>query len=206
MHIKTPKFIRKEQWVGLPNPLWRREEKRRVTMLYNLFEDKKSYFMRAYFDKAGYQYRDLGSHLRQDVHYGREWGSRMQCNPTYFTCGSLLRNLFKIEQEEGLSKEQIVQHFVFLGGGGQCGPCRYGMYPEEYLKAVNSAGFKGFRVLIFNSDIIQDPPEPREAAFRFSPWFKLHFAISFILGDFIHIAECALRPYVKDKARLQAVI
>jgi predicted nucleotide-binding protein (sugar kinase/HSP70/actin superfamily) len=206
MNIKAPKFIRENQWKGLASPIWHRRDKKNVTLLYNMIEEKKSYFLRAYFDRAGYKYRDLGAHIKEDVHHGREWGTRMQCNPTYFTCGSMLRELFRIEREEGLSKEEIVQRYVYLGGGGQCGPCRYGMYPEEYVKAVNSAGFKGFRVLIFNSDIIQDPPEPKEAAFRFSPLFKLHFAMSFILGDFIHIAECALRPYVKDKGQLQTAI
>jgi predicted nucleotide-binding protein (sugar kinase/HSP70/actin superfamily) len=204
--IKPPKYVRPLQWEGLQNPLWHKKDKKKVTLLYNMLEDRKSLFMRAYFDRAGFIYRDMGNHAKEDVHYGREWGNRMQCNPTYFTCGAMLRYLFKLEKEEGLSKEEIVRDYVFLGGGGQCGPCRYGMYPEEYVKAANNAGFTNFRVLIFNSDIIQDPPVPKESAFRFPVWFKLNFAISFILGDFMHIAECALRPYVYDKKLLTDTI
>lgn len=198
MKNKPPKFIRQNQWEGFENPLWHKKDKKKVTILYNMIEENKSYFLQAYFERAGYKYRDLGNHTKADFLSGREWGTRMQCNPVYFTTGSVIGALKNLEKE-GLSKKEIVENFVFLGGGGQCGPCRYGMYPEEYMKVVDAAGFEGFRILIFNSDIIQDPPMPKNAAFRFSIFFKIHFAISFILGDFIHIAECAIRPYAKDK-------
>ena len=199
MKNNPPKYVRPNQWEGLPNPIWHKKDKKKVTILYNMIEEKKSYFLQAYFHRAGYKYRDLGNHTKADFLSGREWATRMQCNPVYFTTGSLIDALHKIEKEEGLSKKEIVENFVFLGGGGQCGPCRYGMYPKEYMKVVNAAGFEGFRILIFNSDIIQDPPMPKDAAFRFPVWFKIHFVLSFILGDFIHIAECAIRPYAKDK-------
>lgn len=57
-----------------------------------------------------------------------------------------MRNLFRIERETGLSKDEIVEKYVFVGGGGQCGPCRYGMYPQEYLKALVDAGFNNFEL------------------------------------------------------------
>jgi len=196
---KAPKFVRENQWEGHPNPIWHKKDKKKVTILYNMIEENKSYFLQAYFHRRGYKYRDLGNHTKEDFLHGREWATRMQCNPVYFTTGSLIDALQKLEKDEGFSKKEIVENFIFMGGGGQCGPCRYGMYPKEYMKVVNAAGFVGFRILIFNSDIIQDPPMPKEAAFQFSPWFKIHFALSFILGDFIHIAECAIRPYAKNK-------
>jgi predicted nucleotide-binding protein (sugar kinase/HSP70/actin superfamily) len=72
------------------------------------------------------------------------------------------------------------------------------MYPQEYLKVINDAGFKGFRILIFSSDIVQDP-QPKGSAFTFSLLFKIDLLLAIILADFMHIAECALRPYAKDK-------
>ena len=201
MNIKAPKHVSKKQWEGHKTPIWHKRDKKNVTILYSMIEERKSYFLRAYFIKNGYKFRDLGNHVSEDVRYGKEWGTRMQCNPIYFTAGSIIRNLLKIEEEEGLTKEEVVDKYIFLGGGGQCGPCRYGMYPQEYLKVTNNAGFHDFRLLIFNSDIIQDPPMPKESAFKFNVFFKLHFMISFILADFMHIAECALRPYAKDKEK-----
>ncbi|MGM0460790.1 MAG: hypothetical protein ACQEQ4_00005, partial [Fibrobacterota bacterium] len=206
MSIKEPKIVMEKQWEGVENPLWHKKDKDKVTVLFTMVERRKSFFLRAYFERMGYRYRDMGDHVPQDLYLGRKWGTRMQCNPLYFTSGAIIRSLLKIQEETGLSKEEIVEKYVFLCGGGQCGPCRYGMYPKEYLKAVNAAGFKGFRLLIFNSDIIQDPPVPKESAFPFDVNFKVNFVMSFILADMLHIAECALRPYAEDKEEALKVI
>jgi predicted nucleotide-binding protein (sugar kinase/HSP70/actin superfamily) len=133
------------------------------------------------------------------VYYGREWGTRMMCNPAYFTSGSFIRALLDIEKNEGLTKEEIVDRFVVLGGGGDCAPCRYGMYSQEYMRVANDAGFTGFRVLSLESDLFHYPPLPKNAAFNFSLPFLLYFCIAFILSDLMHIGECAVLPYAKDK-------
>lgn len=205
IRVKPPKFVKRTQWSGYKNPLWRKRDKKKVTILYNVIERRKSFFLRAYFKRNGYKYIDLGDHIKEDVRWGKEWGNRMECNPMYFTSGSIIRNLVKIQQETGLSKEEIVEKYIFLGGGGQCGPCRYGMYPQEYIKVVNDAGFKGFRLLIFSSDIMQDTQHKR-SALPFNLLFRINVMISFILADLLHMAECALRPYAKDKAHALSVI
>lgn len=205
IRVKGPKFVKKSQWKGYQNPPWFKRDKKKITILYNMIERRKSYFLQAYFKRNGYSYQDLGDHIKEDVRWGKEWGNRMQCNPMYFTSGSLIRNLMKIQKETGLSKEEIVQRYIFLGGGGQCGPCRYGMYPQEYLKVVNDAGFRGFRLLIFSSDIGKVPLH-KESAFSFNIGFRINMMIAFILADLLHMAECALRPYAVDKAHALTVI
>lgn len=196
--LQSPKFVKSSQWGGYGYSPWLRKDKKKVTILYNFVERRKSYFLRAHFERHGFTYKDLGDHVAEDVRWGKEYGNRMECNPMYFTSGSIIKNLFKLEKETGLSKEEIVKKYVFLSGGGQCGPCRYGMYPQEYLKVLNDTGFKGFRLLIFSSDIVQDP-QPKGSAFTFSLLFKIDILCAIILGDLMHIAECALRPYAKDK-------
>jgi predicted nucleotide-binding protein (sugar kinase/HSP70/actin superfamily) len=202
--MQSPKLIKSEQWEGYSNPPWFKKDRDRVTIIYNFIERRKSFFMRAYFERHGYKYRDLGDHVKEDVRWGKEYGNRMECNPMYFTSGSLIRNLFKLHNEEGYSKAEVVDKFVFLGGGGQCGPCRYGMYPQEYFKVVNDAGFKNFRMFLFSSDLLD--PTPKNSAFRFDMVFRINFTISFILADLMHVAECALRPYALDKQKALAAI
>lgn len=199
--MKQPQTVIKEQWQGYPNPVWDKKDKDKVIVLYSFVERRKSLFLRAYFKRHGYRCLDLGDHIKEDVRWGKEYGNRMECNPMYFTSGALIRNLMKIHKETGLSKEEIVDKYVFLGGGGQCGPCRYGMYPQEYLKVVNEAGFKGFRILIFGSDII-GPPPPENSAFKIDLLFRIDMLMAIILADLLHVTECALRPRVTEQKEL----
>jgi len=204
--IKQPKFARPVQWRGYANPPWRMVDKKSVTILYNFVERRKSFFMRAYWERHGFRYEDMGDHIKEDVRWGKEFGNRMECNPMYFTSGSLLRNLFRIHKDTGLSKDEIVKRYIFVGGGGQCGPCRYGMYPQEYWKALNDAGFRDFRTVIFSSGFSREK-QPRDASLKLNLPFRVNMAYSFILGDLMHIAECALRPYATDKRRaLRAIV
>ncbi|MBD3320647.1 MAG: hypothetical protein GF350_06090, partial [Chitinivibrionales bacterium] len=187
-----------DRWKGYTAGKWHKKDKNKVTVLYNFVERRKSWFMRAFFERNGYRYKDLGDHTLEDVRWGKEYGNRMECNPMYFTSGSLLRNLFTVQKEKNLTKEEIVERYVFLGGGGQCGPCRYGMYPQEYWKALNDAGFTGFRVMIFSSGFSSEKPPPG-SALRLGLKFRVNMAMAFVLSDFMHIAECALRPYAQNK-------
>ena len=196
-----PKLTRDvEQWSGYENPIFPKKDKKRVTVLFSFVERRKSLFLGAYFKRHGFNYLDMGDHIKEDVRWGKEYGNRMECNPMYFTSGALIRNLVKLEQEEGLTKEQIVEDYVFLGGGGQCGPCRYGMYPQEYLKVLNEAGFKNFRVMIFSSDTAEAPAAG--SALKIDLVFRINMMVAIILADLMHVAECALRPVAKDQQQL----
>jgi predicted nucleotide-binding protein (sugar kinase/HSP70/actin superfamily) len=147
----------------------------------------------------------MGDHVKEDLMWGKEFGNRMECNPMYFTSGSLIKHLIGLKENQGLSSKEIVDNYIFLGGGGQCGPCRYGMYPHEYLKVVNEAGFEGFRILIFSSDI-NDQSMPKGSAIKFNLEFRINMLIAIVLADLVHVAECAMRPYAKDVPHTLGVI
>jgi len=200
-----PKYIREKEWKGHINPPFLKKDKDKVIVLFNYIERRKSFFLRSFFKRNGFQYEDLGDYILEDVRWGKEYGNRMECNPMYFTGGSLLRNLFRIEKETGLSKEEIVKKYVFVGGGGQCGPCRYGMYPQEYLKALDDAGFKNFRIVIFSTGFTRDPVH-RNSALKININFRLGMLHSAILADIFHAAECAIRPYAIDKKSALEII
>ena len=195
--IKAPKQIRVGQWEGYKNEAWLKQDKKDVTVMFNFVERRKSLFLSAYFTRKGINFIDMGDHVKEDVSYGKMYGNRMQCNPIYFTSGSLIRNLLKIEKETGLSKKEISQKYIFLSGGGQCGPCRYGMYPQEYLKVLNEAGYDNFRILIFSSDLGQEEGT-KNHAFKFNLVFRINLAMALILADLFHAAECSLMAYDKN--------
>jgi predicted nucleotide-binding protein (sugar kinase/HSP70/actin superfamily) len=205
VHSIPPRFVRKGRWKGYTTGIWPRADKKNVTVLYSFVERRKSFFLRAWFKRNGYRFIDMGDHVKEDVSYGREYGNRMECNPMYFTSGSLIRHLLRIEEETGLSREEIARRYIFLCGGGQCGPCRYGMYPQEYLKAANDAGFKGLRILIFSSDLVTED-EPGDAAFRFTVPLRINMGVSVILSDLMHAAECALRAHALDRSEVAAAL
>ncbi|OHD66514.1 MAG: hypothetical protein A2096_04820 [Spirochaetes bacterium GWF1_41_5] len=198
-NFTAPKFLRTGEWQGYSNDMWHRKDKQKTTVLFGFIERRKTYFFKAYFDRNGYSCIDMGDHFKEDVNYGKRYGNRMQCNPLYFTTGALVKFLLDIERNTGLSKEEIADRYVFLGGGGQCGPCRYGMYPQEYLKAVNDAGFKSFRLLIFSSDIA-DLSQPKKSALKFNLLLRINMLIGIILADLMHAAECSLRAHARDTA------
>jgi predicted nucleotide-binding protein (sugar kinase/HSP70/actin superfamily) len=203
--VRAPKLLPGNQWSGYTQRPWLKKDKKQVTILYSLVERRKSLFMRAFFKRGGYKFIDMGDHIKEDVRWAKEYGNRMECNPMYFTCGSFLRHLFNIERETSMSKDEIAKKYIFLCGGGQCGPCRYGMYPQEYLKAANDAGFKDIRILIFSSEL-GTTKDSKGHALRFHLPFRINMAISIILSDLLHAAECALRPYADNKAEVDDVL
>jgi predicted nucleotide-binding protein (sugar kinase/HSP70/actin superfamily) len=71
---------------------------------------------------------------------GKEYGNNGQCNPTYFTVGNLVQFVQNLE-EKGLTKQEIIDRYVFITAGA-CGPCRFGMYEAEYRLALRNAGFR----------------------------------------------------------------
>ena len=96
----------------------------------------------------GYNVLTLECPTNDALRFGKEFGNRGQCNPTYFTVGNLVKFLIYLRDENGMSAEEVVKNYVFLTAGA-CGPCRFGMYVTEYRKALRDAGFDGFRVMLF---------------------------------------------------------
>jgi len=123
------------------------EERNRVTILFGGFTWKHEDLIRAVFQGCGYRCEKLPVPNVAAFQTGKEFGNNGQCNPTYFTVGNLVQYLQFLEKE-GLSRDQILNNFVFFTAGS-CGPCRFGMYEAEYRFALKNAGFDGFRVLLF---------------------------------------------------------
>jgi len=122
-------------------------ERDRATILFGGLTSKHEWLIKSVFQAAGYKVEVLPTPDVASFQLGKEYGNNGQCNPTYFTVGHLIKYLQYLEST-GLSRREIVDNYVFFTAGS-CGPCRFGMYEAEYRLAVDNAGFKGFRVLLF---------------------------------------------------------
>src|SRR5271154_5119527 len=123
---------------------------------------------------------------------GKEYGNNGQCNPTYFTVGNLVQYLQNLE-EQGLSKQEIIDRYVFFTAGA-CGPCRFGMYEAEYRLALRNAGFDGFRVLLFQQSGGLNQAEA-EAGLEMNLDFFLSILNAMNIGDVLNDVAYQIRPY-----------
>ena len=168
------------------------DQRERTTILFGGLTAAHERLIEAVFHGSGYRCRRLPSPTLAAFHLGREYCNPGQCNPTYFTIGSLLTELRDLEAQ-GYSRERIIDEFVFFTAGS-CGPCRFGMYESEYRLALENAGFGGFRVLLFQQDdgIRAASGEP---GLKFTLNFGLSALNAFNLGDVIQDLTYRLRPY-----------
>ncbi len=178
------------------------EERDRVTILFGGFTWKHEDLIRAVFQGCGYRCEKLPVPNVAGFQTGKEFGNNGQCNPTYFTVGNLVQYLQFLEKE-GLSRQQILDNYVFFTAGS-CGPCRFGMYEAEYRFALKNAGFDGFRVLLFkDSDGIK--AASGEPGLKFTIDFGFGMLNAMHLGDVINDLIYQIRPYEANKGETDRV-
>ena len=122
-------------------------ERGRVTILFGGLTPAHETLIQAAFQSCGHPAEPLPQPDLDACLVGRQYGNNGVCNPAYFTVGNLVKHLQGLEAG-GLSRQEIIDRYVFFTAGG-CGPCRFGMYEDEYRLALRNAGFDGFRVLLF---------------------------------------------------------
>jgi predicted nucleotide-binding protein (sugar kinase/HSP70/actin superfamily) len=168
------------------------EEREQVTILFGGLTLQHEQLIEAVFHGSGYRCENLPTPNLAGYHLGREFGNAAQCNPTYFTVGNLIQYLRELEAR-GLSKQEILDNYVFFTSGS-CGPCRFGMYESEYRMALDSAGYGGFRVLLFSHDegIKAESGEP---GLKFTVDFGMGMLNALNLGDVTNEMVHHLRPY-----------
>lgn len=183
--------------------------KAHTTILLSGLTMAQDYLVGGALSGLGFHVVNLDCPDHESLRYGKEFGNRGQCNPTYFTVGNLVKVLCHMRDVKGMSTEEIIDRYVFLTAGS-CGPCRFGMYVTEYRKALCDAGFEGFRVLLFqmNGGIKQASGEESEGL-TFNPGFFWALAKAMLTGDALNVLGYRIRPYeveqgATDRAMEQA--
>jgi len=153
----------------------------------------------------GYRIEALECPDVEAMRFGKEFGNRGQCNPTYFTVGNLIRKLVRLRDRDGLTVPEIVRRYVFLTAGA-CGPCRFGTYVTEYRKALADSGFDGFRVLLFQQQGGVRQATGEASGLVLDVRFFKAIVQSVMAGDCLNLAGYRIRPYEQHAGETDAAL
>ncbi len=176
------------------DPQFSKKERGTTTLLVSGLTAAHDYLVKAGLSGIGYKVEVIDMPDNDALRYGKEFGNRGQCNPTYFTVGNLVKFLTERAAAEKVSNQEIVDKYVFLTAGA-CGPCRFGMYATEYRKALRDGGFEGFRVMLFQQTGGLKQATGEEAGLDMSPKFFISILKALLAGDVINGMGYRLRPY-----------
>jgi predicted nucleotide-binding protein (sugar kinase/HSP70/actin superfamily) len=169
-----------------------KEQRGRTTLLFGGLTWKHERLVHGALEGLGYLAEAVPTPNVRAFQTGKEYGNNGQCNPTYFTVGNLVQYLQSLE-EQGLTKQEIIDRYVFFTAGA-CGPCRFGMYEAEYRLALRNAGFDGFRVLLFQQSGGLSQSDT-EAGLEMNLDFFLGILNALNCGDVLNEVAYAIRPY-----------
>ena len=199
-------YLNKEttQW-SCKKPNIEYEKKEDTTILFGGLTDISEKLIEAAAKSLGENYLALPTIDNKSLEFGKIYGNRGQCNPTYYTVGNLIKYLIYLRDEKKIPTEEIIKKYAMLTANG-CGPCRFGMYVTEFNKALNDAGFAGFRVVSFehNKSIFQEAEG--DSVVELSPKFFLIVVKSVIIADILNILGYQMRPYEAEKGSTDKAI
>src|SRR5579872_6563601 len=174
-----------------------------TTILFGGLTWKHEKLIHGALEGLGYRCEALPVPNKRAFQLGKEYGNNGQCNPTYFTVGNLVQFAQSLE-EKGLTKQEIIDRYVFFTAGA-CGPCRFGMYEAEYRLALRNAGFDGFRVLLFQQSGGLNQAEA-EAGLELNLDFFLNILNALNIGDIINDVAYQIRPFEVNAGETDRVL
>jgi predicted nucleotide-binding protein (sugar kinase/HSP70/actin superfamily) len=184
-----------KQWLEtMANAQFTAAERPKVTLLIAGLTLAHDYLIEGALKGLGYNVMTLECPTNDALRFGKEFGNRGQCNPTYFTVGNLVKFLCYMRDEKGMSAAEVVKSYVFVTAGA-CGPCRFGMYVTEYRKALRDAGFDGFRVVLFQQTGGFSQATGEDVGLRMDMPFFTSLTKAVLAGDVINAIGYRLRPY-----------
>ncbi len=182
-----------EHWFDAVPNTFTRKQREHTTVLVCGLTMAHDHFIQAALRGIGYNVAPMDVPSNEALQYGREFGNRGQCNPTYFTVGNLVKHLHDLEKG-GMSKEDIIKNHIFVTAGA-CGPCRFGTYVTEYRKALRDSGFEGFRVMLFQQTGGLKQATGEEIGLELNPIFFWGVIRAIFLGDVLNALAYRVRPY-----------
>ena len=176
------------------NPQFSKSERSNTTLLVSGLTAAHDHLVKSALRGLGYNVEVIDVPDNDALRYGKEFGNRGQCNPTYFTVGNLVKHLTERCRDEAITPAEAVKKYVFLTAGA-CGPCRFGMYATEYRKALRDSGFDGFRVMLFQQQGGLAQATGQESGLEFTPKFFIGLLLALMAGDVMNGMGYRIRPF-----------
>jgi len=181
-----------------------KSQRESTTILFGGLTWKHEHLVHGALEGFGYKSQYIPTPDKKAFQLGKEYGNNGQCNPTYFTVGNLIQFLQGLE-ESGMSKEEILDKYLFLTAGA-CGPCRFGMYEAEYRLALRNSGFGGFRVMLFQQTGGLDQGEESEEGIDLNMDFFFGLLNALNMGDLLGDLAYQLRPFEVNEGETDRVL
>ncbi|WP_086929637.1 2-hydroxyglutaryl-CoA dehydratase [Agarilytica rhodophyticola] len=194
----------KEHWRDANPRKFTAQQRSSTTILHAGLTMAHDLFLQSTFRGLGYKVEAMEVPDNEALQFGREFGNRGQCNPTYFTVGNLIKKLKQLEAS-GIPKKEIVNNYLFATVGS-CGPCRFGTYVTEYRKALRDAGFEGFRVLLVQQAGGIKQATGEELGLKINAQFFLSMVKAVIVGDILNALGYRIRPYEINPGQTEATL
>jgi len=184
----------KEHWRDANPNTFTGKQRAHTTVLLSGLTMAHDLFLQGALRGLGYKTKAIDVADNAALTFGKEFGNRGQCNPTYFTVGNLVKYLSYLRDEQKIPVKDIVENHVFITAGA-CGPCRFGTYVTEYRKALRDSGFEGFRVMLFQQQGGLKQATGDEQGLKMNPKFFITVLQSILIGDVINMIGYRIRPY-----------
>jgi len=184
----------KEHWRDDNPTKFVASQRAHTTILISGLTMAHDFFLQGALRGIGYKVQAIDCPDNVALQFGKEFGNRGQCNPTYFTVGNLVKYLTWLRDEKKIPVSEIVSNYVFVTAGA-CGPCRFGTYVTEYRKALRDSGFEGFRVLLFQQQGGLKQATGEAQGLEMNPKFFISLLKAIIIGDVTNALAYRIRPY-----------
>ena len=184
----------KEHWRDDNPTKFTASQREHTTILISGLTMAHDFFLQGALRGIGYKVKAIDCPDSVALQFGKEFGNRGQCNPTYFTVGNLIKYLTYLRDEQKIPVQEIVSGYVFVTAGA-CGPCRFGTYVTEYRKALRDSGFEGFRVLLFQQQGGLKQATGEAQGLEMNPKFFITLLKAIIIGDVTNALAYRIRPY-----------
>jgi predicted nucleotide-binding protein (sugar kinase/HSP70/actin superfamily) len=187
-------FEEREHWKDeMIDSSFKRSERDATTLLVCGLTMAHDFLIEGALKGLGYNVMHLEVPNNAALQYGKEFGNRGQCNPTYYTVGNLVKFLCE-KRDAGMTSEEVIKKYIFVTAGA-CGPCRFGMYVTEYRKALRDAGFDGFRVMLFQQTGGFAQATGEEVGLEMNSDFFITLTKAALCGDVLNALVYRIRPY-----------